>query len=228
MRKVLAVFCSLFLASSIVLASENSWRLNLRVSDSIQTDTFTWGVAPTGLDGVDTNDGVDNMSLHPAPVAEGLIPGSTSLWLRVIHSPASPMTYPDRIKRWEIRVGEFEDGQGNVLRLGFYSVSSTLLPPASDGGYPVGYRLVMINNRGVAGAPANGTTWEIPIPTAHILPPIGPSITLPVLRVPRSYAGVLSGYAMELHQYVVPEQASVMALGMGAAALGLALKRRRK
>jgi hypothetical protein len=142
-------------------------------------------------------------------------------------------------KVWDLRVfGLPTADTATPIRLLFTTIGpgTTLLPPASltySAGPPVVnvpafYWLRMVNNRGVAGAPANGTIWSIPIPTAHTSTAYF-TLTLPTLRVSvKDESHIISeGYMMEFYQ--TPEPSSLMALGAGLMALGgFASRRRRK
>lgn len=86
------------------------------------------------------------------------------------------------------------------IRLRFYANSAYEAPPTTIGGSPVSYQLVMVDNRGVTGAPANGTVWEI-TPTSSTTTPCF-TLTLPKVSLLAgqnlaTYANS-RGYAMEL------------------------------
>lgn len=149
------------------------------------------------------------------------------------------------LKIWDLRVFCLRNSLGNApsgcIRLQFLTISSTTrpvstLPDPTYANYPsdARYCLRMVDNRGVAGAPANGDEWSIPIPTVHSATPYF-TLTLPMqaLSARDESAALSEGYVMQFIQYQeqrmipTPEPSSLMALAGGLMGLaGFAVRRR--
>jgi hypothetical protein len=102
-----------------------------------------------------------------------------------------------------------------------YGTDPAVLSPAS-------YALRMVDNRGIAGAPANGTVWSIPVPAAWQTASFF-NLTLPTFNITVAkdeQALLAQGYKMEFYQ--TPEPSSLMALGAGLMGLGGFFSRRRR
>lgn len=170
-----------------------------------------------------------------------IIPGDPRTWSRDMRSPASPASYPHSVKIWDLRLGAMPRASNDPMRIRLYTLSAETLPPSTIGALSVGYRLIMVDNKGMAGAPQNGRTWDLPIPTAHsrnaywTLPQAD---WLPILKLSTgSHDAMISeGYQMRFEQYeqnlptdkIVPEPAGLSVLGIGVIGLvGLAIRRRR-
>lgn len=252
LRALLAV---LLLAGVVTAAwgAEDDWRINVRTDDNLETEYFPvmdsyYGVYPSSSDGYDTTAPIqDEQAVFPWPregyeidaLCTAIIDGDTTMaYRRDIKAPFAPPP----AKVWDLRVYAFRDATYANIRLQFFSVSSTLMPPGASAAM---HLLKMVDNRGVANASANGTTWEIEIPDAFAsdLPynvrEAGTtnwttSVLLPrlSLNVPDqfvTYADVnAQGYAM---QYIVtepvPEPSGLIALACGLAGLTGVMWRRR-
>jgi hypothetical protein len=148
-------------------------------------------------------------------------------------------TYPWESNRkiWDLRVAGLGSAStlDSLLTIKLVSAAAGLPPTrlqvrdAPEGiTAPVNYMLRMVDNRGITGAPANGTVWTIPMPatwqTASLF-----SLTLPTfnISVARDEAAMLNeGYKIQFIQEVVPEPSSLLALAFGLGGLGM-LRRRK-
>ena len=157
-------------------------------------------------------------------------------WSSQYYDPAYAPSYHRKV--WELRVA----GCGTAdtltpIRLRVNTVSAQYLPSQTltrpDGSKVACiFGLKMVNNRGKAGAPANGTIWAVPIPTVHSSTSSF-ALTLPTINISvakNEQALLNEGYIMEFFQtYAVPEPSSMLALAGGLMALaGYASRRRRK
>lgn len=229
MRKLLAVTCVLLVAlSSMAWAAEDNWRISVKADNGAGSSVgpaFQLGVG-TATDPNDSANWVNWLNVpSDAILVAGVIPGYSHVYTRHIQAPGPPP------KVWYLRVAGMPAATGNLIRMLWYTVNSSLLPPESVGGVAVQYRLRLVNNRGIPGAPANGTEWLLPTPTAHSTSPWYTGPTLPMLRLTsmNDSAMLSQAYALEFYQDVVPEPASIMTLSIGVGGLaGLALRRRRK
>jgi hypothetical protein len=227
-------------------AAEDNWRIALKADNgagSYSAASAMFGVHPQSSDGVDTEGSVqDQEDVHyytditqAMRLVVGIIPDSEITWIRDIMSPASPATYPGLTKRWILRVAAAPLANWDPIRLRFFTLSlpgsTSHLPPSSVAGRAVSYRLVMTDNKGMSGAPPNGTVWQVPAPTQHVssvayytVPALFPVIKL------SSYthtAMITEGYQLEFQQIAVPEPVSLLTLAGGLTSLvGLGFRRR--
>ena len=229
MKKVLAVACLLLLClGSAVSAAEDSWRISIKADNGFGGavgPALQIGVSPTPTDPTDPANMVNYLTVpQDACLAVALIPPYPYTYVKYLQAPGPPP------KVWELRVAGMPMATGDLIRLLWYTAGSTVLPPTSVGGIPAGYKLTMVDNRGKAGAPANGTEWLLPTPTVHSTSPYYTGPTFPMLRLTEAshQAMINQGYALEFWQYVVPEPGSLLVLGTGLIALAGLIPRRRK
>jgi len=215
--KALLLLAGVALLGVAVQASEDSWRIGIRPDDGSGGHVGT--TLTIGVFSSTSTSPLDFTSSDSAVVAAAGLPGALDQQILLSSSP-----YP---RIWELRVAALKDATYDLIRLTFRTITMPTLPPQTVlGGQQAAYKLKMVNNKGVMGAPADGTSWTLPIPTSHS--GIGYwSVSLPLLTLSANDETHLlaDGYVMEFRQEVVPEPGSLVALGLGLSAL-LAFRRR--
>ena len=253
-RKVLTIAVAALMVVAIAgaagaVASETNWRIRLLADNGAgggAAPAMQIGVYPNRSDGLDTVGPQDSVAAFGADLtgtarwAVGVLADdSTNVYNHDIKSTASPYTYPNGAKIWDLRVMAGMNADSLPIRLLFKSLVAN--PLATVGGLPIFFQLKMVNNRGVVGAPANGTLWDVPIDsgtsgsvfwsidtaqdtTGHVWG------NLPLLKSASTLdAGIMraQGYEMQFVQTAVPEPSGVLALGGSLVVLAGFIRRRK-
>lgn len=227
MKRVFAVILLALAACSMAAASQDHWRLWIKPDDG--GGLYSAGLASVGIysDSSDSSDIQDfrfpwSTSQISLKAVSSVFDGGT--WLKDIRKADSME------KTWNLRAAGLENSDtGTPVRLQFFASSADVMPPTTYNGRPVLYRLTMVDNRGVAGSPANGTVWDMPVPTVHSTSAFF-SLTLPPITLTRSNDSTMisQGYALRFASIVTPEPGSLMMLGSGLIGLaGFAVRRKR-
>ncbi len=239
MKKVLAITLMLLLCATVAMAAnQESWRINIKGDSGAGMDGASGaslGVYPTSSDEWDFQDGTSpyggvsadlpGTNVHTVAV----VPGKADVYPKSIKAP----TMPNPEKTWDVYMAAGPSAEYSSIRVLAVTYPSALPTPEFDG-VPVKYFLQMVDNKGMAGAPANGTEWELPIPTAHSTAAFWTSpVNLPIVKMPykTNEALVAAGYRFRLIQradVVVPEPSSLLALGTGIMGLAGFVTRRRR
>ena len=217
--KAFVLLAAVLLLTGAVQATENDWLISIKPDDGSGQAAgpalvigVSSSVSTSPLDFPVSSDSTVVAAVDPPEAFDRQILPSSAPYPRI----------------WDLRLAALTDASYDVIRLRFYTVSSPTLPPETVlGGQQSAYKLEMVDNRGVMGAPANGTVWTMPIPTAHSTSPYW-SVSLPCLTLSANNVPALlaEGYKLEFRQEVVPEPAGFAALGLGLSGL-LAFRRRK-
>ncbi len=238
MKKVLAITLMLLLVATAAMAAENSWRILLLADDGFGNNAGSRryvGVAPTGQEGLDSQDGATASYGTDTPgttnLLSAVVTGATPLYGKSIKAATLPV--PE--KTWDFYVAGNANAVGEGIRIKAMTVANQLPTPTFAGApAPLQYAIRMVNNRGMVDAPANGSLWLIPTPavgTAGNVMFWSSPINLPRLNlaVGTSAQLVANGYKLQFVQMPpVPEPSGLLALGAGLMGLVGFVTRRRK
>jgi hypothetical protein len=239
-KKVLAITLLLLLCATVAsAANQNSWRVLLKADNGITAGGSAGpgayvGVYPTSIEGKDAQDGSAFSFGTDVPgttnIIEAIVPGEVAVYGKSIKAPTEPL--PEKV--WDLYVAGNWNASNAEIRLTAYTVNNALPTPEFLPNQPapsIHYFVRMVDNQEVAGAPANGTMWELPIPTVHSTTMFWSSpVNLPMLRlsVGSSNALITEGYHIQFVQQCVPEPSGLLALGAGLMGLVGFVSRRRR
>lgn len=241
----------------LAAASELNWRLNIYADDGAGSNGSYAQVGikagckdPQTTDALPLSDaGSDSpwtIGLSTAKTVAsvfatdtaGTTPRAWAVDLKSTNQPWNSQYYDAAFggerKVWNLRVAGCGDAStATPIRLRVLTVGSAYLPSATLthptlGAKPNLLWLRMVDNKGITGAPANGTVWSIPIPTSHSSNAVF-TLTLPTINITIAKDEqklIAEGYKLEFYQ--TPEPSSLMALGAGLMALGGLVSRKRR
>lgn len=236
MKKVLAITLMLVLLASAAMATETSWRILLKCDNGagVNPGSGTYpGVYTTSVDTLDTQDGSPYNFGLDLPGATAIIAsqvkGTTTVYGKDIQAPATSAAQLPKV--WDLYIAGNTNYAWPQIRVVGYSVNNAFAPTILSDATAVKYSLIMVDNKDKAGAPANGTAWDIVMPQVHSTLPFWTSpVNLPAIALSMGSASALmtEGYHMQLVMDVVPEPSSLLALSAGLMGLaGFAYRRRR-
>ncbi len=201
MKKLQITLCTLavaVLAIGSAGASTVNWRFNVNVDDgsgSYSGTNMMIGVHPSATDGVDPYDVLASSNFSytdQSLVAACMITGSTDIWQRDMMAGDGTLG-----NIWNFRVAGMPNSDVSTMRLVFSMLNNSAIQP------PVGnniiYSLIMVNNQGVANAPANGTVWDISMPAFYTSDYFF-TLGLPVLKITSDSLMASNGYEFNLVQ----------------------------
>ncbi len=257
MKKVLAIACLLVILTMAVavmataqVTTQGNWRVYFKAADTSGLNSLgdmTLGVNSVskdgfGVDGVASDSQDTRAALTQAPARAVVGVFDNKAWIKDVKSNRLPentayAAYQSKkpgfdVKPWFLRIAGLGSASASntVLTIRFVSTAAGLPPVGPINTKPITYALKMVDNKGIAGAPASGTVWAITIPTWQSTAFF--SLTLPTfnISVPTNEAALINeGYQMEFYQMTpVPEPSSLLALGAGLMGLaGFASRKRR-
>ncbi len=208
-RQIAVILIVILLAVGLAVhASENYWCVDLTADNGAGNGSsvpLRIGVTPDTSDGVDTYKDLTVEYRRPyckiLAYAVAAIQGDSDTTY-LSDFKAGDLAAP---KTWVLRVDTGPNASTNQIRLRFSSTGLDYLPPSSIDGLPVRYVLKMVDNRGVPGAPANGTEWLLPeVPASSRTVWFTVPALLPARHLANDHRTMLdNGYILEFRQELV-------------------------
>lgn len=222
-RKLLLILLLISIITAPLAASQEEWLWFFKASDPDGASGAPGGYIGTTNNDIDgyqsTRDKYLDLSLLSSSASYGVYHVNGSDWSGPTgyyrQDMRAPLNESNKEKSWHpLYVWAGPNYQGNEIKLSWSpGMSGNYLPVDS-----VSYILTLLDNKGIPGAPANGTFWILS-------PQISGSIHLPVLRTSNPN---IDGYVFQFKASLIPEPGSFATIIVGMFGIAGNWLRRRK
>ncbi|MDI6828622.1 MAG: PEP-CTERM sorting domain-containing protein [Armatimonadota bacterium] len=217
-KKLILILILIFIIIVPGQASQDEWLWFFKASDSDGNNGAPGGYIGTTSSDIDgyqsTKDKYLDLSLLSGLAAYGVYHANSSDWTGPTgyyrQDIRAPLNQNSPMKNWQpLYIWAGPSYSNNVIKLSWTpGMGGNYLPDAT-----VSYKLTLVDNKGVNGAPPNGMFWILNPQSAG-------SILLPAIKTTNPN---IDAYVFDFQAALVPEPASIFAILIGT--LGIAKKR---